>query len=288
MDISVVVPFHNEEQHIEECITGLLAQNYSESRFEVIMVDSNSTDSSVEIAKQYPRIKLLSEQRPGPYSARNRGVSAAKGEIIAFTDADCVPSTDWLQQITDAMSSSQVLIVQGNLRFASDSGSLALLADYESEKSAYVFSSQAKELYYGSAGNMGVRRVLFETLGPFQELMRGADVILVHRALEKYSSDAMDYCHTMRVRHLEIASFWDYYCKQLVYGKSYRTYRRVASAAVPLTNTQRIDIFKRTIRKNRYRLARSAYLLLLLASGSAFYEFGRFRPIFASRRPGAI
>ena len=99
IDISVVVPFYNAARYIEDCIKALLAQTYSSTRYEIIMVDNNSIDGSAELVRKYSSIRLLVEPKQGSYAARNRGVAAANGTIIAFTDADCVPAADWLEQI---------------------------------------------------------------------------------------------------------------------------------------------------------------------------------------------
>src|SRR3990167_5093364 len=96
IDISVIVPFHNAEKHIEQCITALLSQSFPSSFYEIIMVDNNSTDNSIKVIMKYPQIKLLSEKKQGSYAARNRGVAESKGSVIAFTDSDCIPVPEWL------------------------------------------------------------------------------------------------------------------------------------------------------------------------------------------------
>jgi glycosyltransferase involved in cell wall biosynthesis len=117
-DISVVVPFYNPGHHLERCAVGLLRQSYPSSRYEIIMVDNNSTDRSTEIVQRYPEVRLLLEPKQGAYAARNRGVAAAEGHIIAFTDADCVPAPDWLEQMDAALSAPGVEVAQGGRLFA--------------------------------------------------------------------------------------------------------------------------------------------------------------------------
>src|SRR5262249_3385794 len=106
-EISVIVPFYNAERYIQDCIRGLLAQNFPENAYEIIMVDNNSTDASTSIVKQQPHITLLTEQKQGAYAARNRGLTAARGSVIAFTDPDCVPDPHWLQQIAMTFASTE-------------------------------------------------------------------------------------------------------------------------------------------------------------------------------------
>lgn len=86
--ISVVIPLYNKETLISNTLSTVLIQSYQD--YEVIVVDDGSTDNSVaEVEKvQDPRIRLIRQQNAGVSVARNRGVEAAKGDLIAFLDAD--------------------------------------------------------------------------------------------------------------------------------------------------------------------------------------------------------
>jgi len=84
--VSVVVPFYNEEKHLDECLSSLISQSYN--NFEIIAVDDGSTDSSINIINKYPHVNLIKQGHRGSGAARNRGVAEAKGEIIIFADAD--------------------------------------------------------------------------------------------------------------------------------------------------------------------------------------------------------
>ncbi len=156
MHVSVNVPFYNAERFIGRCIEGLLGQNFPLEHYEIFMIDNNSTDASTKIVRQYPRIQLLFEAKQGAYAARNRGLREAKGEIMAFTDADCVPSRDWLNEIVAALAQPGIEIVIGHRTFAGASVLLPMLAAYDHEKHNYVFNSGIKELYYGHTNNMGI------------------------------------------------------------------------------------------------------------------------------------
>ncbi|MGH7827248.1 MAG: glycosyltransferase, partial [Candidatus Binatia bacterium] len=204
IDISVVVPFYNAERYIEQCVNALLAQNCPSMRYEIIMIDNNSTDSSAAIVRKYSRIRLFSELKQGAYAARNRGVAASKGTIIAFTDADCVPCREWLKEITAGMRWPGVSLILGGRQYAVESPALSILSTYESERADLIFSSKVREIYYGYTNNMAVRRDVFDCCGPFLEIMRGADSVFVHRVIASYSCDAARYVPTARIRHLEI------------------------------------------------------------------------------------
>ncbi len=277
MDISVVVPCYNAEGTIKYCIEALFSQNYPADQYEIIIVDNNSTDKSAEIVRRYPRVRLLSERKQGSYVARNRGLAEAKGEIIAFTDSDCVPVIGWLENIMAAMRSPGVDIVQGSRRFASNSTSLSLLAAYGAEQVAYIFSSCTREIYYGYTNNMAVRRSLFDRLGSFQEIARGADTVFVRRAVDEYACDVVRYCPGAGVQHLEITSIWDFYRKQFIYGQSTQRNRKLLGSSKPLSPAERRQLLKRTAQGMRYSLIKAVFLFFLLYISGVCYNFGQRR-----------
>jgi glycosyltransferase involved in cell wall biosynthesis len=272
--VSVILPVCNAERYIEDCIKALLTQSYPEDCYEIIAIDNNSTDGSTEIIKHYPHIKLLMEHKQGSYAARNQGITEAKGEIIAFTDSDSAVSTDWLHNIVSAMCHPETRVVLGRCQLATDSLLLSMMADYEAEKATYACSSDDEHVYYGYTNNMATRANLFNKLGPFLEIDRGADVIFVLRVVDEYSCSAVCYSPDVCVRHLEITSIWDYYQKRYIYGQSYKKYHKIKSAR-PLSSAERLKVFKATWQKNKYSLLKSSLLFFILAVGAVYYELGR-------------
>lgn len=101
-EISVIVPSYNSARTIGPCLESLLAQQ-TEAAYEIIVVDSSSDDTRERIAAFAPRVALVhSPKRLFPGPARNLGIGRARGNLIAFTDADCVVAPDWLEQIRRA------------------------------------------------------------------------------------------------------------------------------------------------------------------------------------------
>jgi len=272
--ISVVVPVHNSETYIEGCIKALLSQNYPVDHHEIIMVDNNSKDCSPEIIKRYPDIKYLKRNKQGSYAARNKGILLAKGEIIAFTDADCAPSVDWLRNIEDAFHHPEISVILGRNQFASDSHILCMLTEYEAAKAAYAFSDDDKTIYYGYTNNMATRKKTFNKVGLFLEISRGADVIFVRKVVDGYSCDTVRYFSNINVRHLEISNQYAYFRKQYIYGKSFRNYNKIKRVRA-LTTAERLKVFKATCKANHYSLTRSGLLFIILIMGAFCYELGR-------------
>src|SRR4051812_27832091 len=94
--VSVIVPVFNQSEPLRACLRALNGQTSPRARFEVIVVDNGSTDPVSVPTGSHSTVRVEGESKPGSYAARNRGVAIARGSVIAFTDADCVPAADWV------------------------------------------------------------------------------------------------------------------------------------------------------------------------------------------------
>ena len=110
--ISVIVPAKNAEKTIVPCLTAILAQQGRRDQFEVILVDDGSSDETAKLAEKLG-ITVIRQKNAGPAAARNAGARMARGEIIAFTDADCEPDCNWLVHLTAPFSNPDVVAVKG-------------------------------------------------------------------------------------------------------------------------------------------------------------------------------
>ena len=98
MHISVVIPAYNEERYIRKCLESLSKQTVQP--FEIILVDNNCTDKTLEIAKEFD-VTIIHEKKQGMIFARNAGYDFAKGTVIARTDSDTMVPPDWIEKITN-------------------------------------------------------------------------------------------------------------------------------------------------------------------------------------------
>ena len=274
MFISVVIPVYNVKRYVEDCLKALLAEDYPADKYEVICVDNGSTDGSADIIRRYPRVRFFSAPKRGAYIARNLGVEKARGEIIAFTDPDCIPAADWLKQIAGAMGSDGTGIVLGSRRSAGGSYLVSLTDDYENSKKEFVFNGDTPELYFGYTNNMAVRSGLFEELGPFVEIARGADTVFVSRVVSRFSCSSVRYCPEVRVRHMEMNSLMDYYKKQFIFARSSKRYSRI-SANRPLNFKENLIIFHKAAHQGGFKRSKTLSLFLILAAGMVFWTLGR-------------
>lgn len=275
MIFSVVVPFYNEEKLIERCLKSLLDQDFNKNEYELIFVDNNSTDRSRQIVKSYSDVILLSESKRSAYSARNKGIRAAKGEIIAFTDGDCEAAKDWLTQIYAGMKSIDAGIVLGSRCFAPGrSMRLQMLADYENTKTKYILTaSLPKEYCYGFTNNMAVKGEIFERSGLFMEMARGADTGFIQKYLFSDPEAKLIYLPKMLIHHLEVGQFKVWLNKQVIHGE---INKRIgfSSEYKKLTLAMRWAIFQKAIKQNGYGFGRSFFLWFLLLLGNACYIAG--------------
>lgn len=107
MKISIVVPAYNEEEYLEACLISL--KNQIEKPYEIIVVNNNSSDRTVEIAKKFD-VKIIKETKQGRTPARNAGFNKARGDIIARTDADTRVPPNWTKRIRQAFEKDPKLL----------------------------------------------------------------------------------------------------------------------------------------------------------------------------------
>lgn len=116
MNISFIIPAYNEEKYIGECLASII--KYAPADAEIIAVDNNSADRTAEIIKQFPRVILLKEEKPGTNNARQRGLEKAQGELVAFIDADCRLSPLWMEKAQSKFNNNpQTVALSGPYHF---------------------------------------------------------------------------------------------------------------------------------------------------------------------------
>ncbi len=178
--VSVVVPAYNAARTIDDCIRSLLELRYPSELLELRVVDNASTDHTAQALRSYgARIIVTREPRRGPAAARNAGVRAGAGDVVAFTDADCTVERDWLAHLVDALEDPGVGIAGGAIRARAGANQIERYGEEIHDQ------GKAIELYsppYVITMSWASRRDLVAELGGFDEcLRRGEDVDLSYR-----------------------------------------------------------------------------------------------------------
>jgi len=115
--LTVIVPAYNEQELIAGCLDSLLNQTLDREKYEIVVVDNNSTDATARMAMD-KGVRVVKELRKGYVHAIRKGIEVSQTEYIAFTDADCRVPSDWLSKIlTDFSTSTHIVAVGGKLAF---------------------------------------------------------------------------------------------------------------------------------------------------------------------------
>ena len=163
--VSVIVPARNEEKLLPACLDALTHQQTT-IPYEILLVDSNSTDTTPDIAKSF-HVRYLNEPKKGKVFGFRRGADEARGEILCFTEADCIASPNWVQSIADHFAAHpDSAAVVGLYSFYNDP-LLLRVAIYP----AHVIGHLGHYLWYGShmtrGSNFAVRADIYRRIGGF-------------------------------------------------------------------------------------------------------------------------
>jgi glycosyltransferase involved in cell wall biosynthesis len=171
--VSVVVPVRNGERTLPACLASLLAVDFPPSRREIIVVDNGSSDGTAAILDGAP-VRRLHEGRRGASRARNAGIVASRGEIVAFTDADCVVSREWLRRLVEPLAEAKVEGVAGEI--------VAYPPATTAERYAARIRHLAPQKYlrrpilpFAVFANLAFRRGVFDRVGLLDEAMTAGE-----------------------------------------------------------------------------------------------------------------
>ena len=169
--VSVIVCSYNGGRTLARCLESLGKINYP--NYEVILVDDGSTDNTAEIAAKFPKVRYLHQSNHGLSHARNTGANAAKGEVFAYTDSDCMADPDWLYYLIGTLTSSDYAGVGGpNVSPPARNSIQACVAAAPGGPSHVLLTDTVAEHIPGC--NMAFYRWAFENVGGFDPEYRKA------------------------------------------------------------------------------------------------------------------
>lgn len=174
--ISVVVPVRDHADALADCLDALARQRHAPAS-EILVVDNGAPSDLRGLVARFPRARYAREVAPGSYAARNAGLRLARGEVIAFTDADCRPRDDWLARGLAALDRHPACsLVAGRiaLRFAGPSPTSA--AEWFELVNAFRQDEYVARWHFGATANLFTPRALFDAHGLFDPtLTSGGD-----------------------------------------------------------------------------------------------------------------
>lgn len=264
--VSVVVPMRNEERHIGGCLQSLAVQDYPRDRFEVLVVDGDSTDGSRRVAEAVARqtglpLRLLSNPRRSTPCGLNVGIAEARGDVVARVDAHAEVDPRFLSESVSALTESGADVVGGPIRSAGDGllgGAIALAMSSPFGVGNATFRYSREEEYTDTVAFPTYRRNVFERLGSFSEDLEWGEDDEFHYRL----GDAGG-------RILLTPRISSTYFTRLSLGALARQYFRYGRV--------KVEVLRRHPRRTRVRqLVPGAFVLALATTGVVATLGGRF------------
>jgi glycosyltransferase involved in cell wall biosynthesis len=179
--VSVIIPHFRDLRGLDACLTALDRQNYPRGDYEIIVADNNSPEGEAAVSAVVAgRARVVVVTQPGAGPARNGGVAASVGEILAFTDADCLPEPGWLQQGVSALEASDLVGGAMKVLVADE----ANMSPAEAFERVFAFDNRDYVLNKGFSvtANLFCTRAIFDRVGGFRVGV----------------SEDLDWCHRAR------------------------------------------------------------------------------------------
>jgi len=181
--VSVVVASYNGAATLRTCLESLTRLNYPD--YEVILIDDGSTDRTQEIVADFPAVKNVRQPNRGLSAARNAGIAAAAGEVVAFTDSDCRADEDWLFYLVGDLLRSDFVAIGGHNFLPPEDSPVAAAVLVSPGGPAHVMLSD-REAEHIPGCNMAFYKWALEALAGFDPVFRkaGDDVDVCWRLRE--------------------------------------------------------------------------------------------------------
>lgn len=199
--VSVIIPTCNRKDSLKRCLISLFNQTYSVEKHEIIVVDDGSKDGTKELVselqeiakKQNLKFRYLRQENKGPGCARNLGAENSFGEIIAFTDDDCVLFHDWIRTIVDCYQDHPDIAACGvqpvDIIESGIFSSITKCFEQKSHenKNKFYFSYGFAPFKIISGENVSIKKDVFREVGGYDPKFKfyGEDVDLIYRLLKK-------------------------------------------------------------------------------------------------------
>lgn len=228
-NVTIIVPSYNRPSQLRSCLQSL--SELTGGPYPTIVVDDGgSVDLDPVVAEHSDWVTLVRRENGGPGAARNTGVAACTTELVCFTDDDCAPRADWVEQLVNTHAGEPMRLVGGRIdnaltknvySSASQSLSTYLYEFYQSDKNPMSFFT---------TNNMCCRRVDFLSIGGFDEEFRIASEDRDYSLRWKDAGGVMLYEHKAVVMHSHDLTFGSFWKQHRNYGKGARYLHRALDA----------------------------------------------------------
>jgi len=213
--VSVIVPVFRDAGRLSSCLSCLSGQRSPlAGGFEIVVVDNDPVEGApsppvAEAVARFRAARVFAQPRPGSYAARNLGVSQARGQVIVFTDADCLPASGWLEAgVARLLDDDSIGIVGGSVELLYADPRSPRVAELVQIVTAFRQREFVEEQGYCATANLFTRRSVFERVGLFEErLLSRGDWEWGRRVAA--AGYRLVYCNAARVSHPASGSLRD-------------------------------------------------------------------------------
>lgn len=244
--VSVIIPACNARENLKACLDALEQQTVPRKQYEIIVVNDGPVDTRVKATVDRYAVTFLSQLRRGAAAARNLGAKRAQGEILLFTDVDCVPESNWIEAMTAPLVDQEVVGVCGVVR----TRQTAPIPRFIQLEYDYRYRNIAKhpQIDFINTGTAGYRKHIFLETGGFREDLLGAeDAELSFRLASE--GHKMVFAPQAVIHHWHPESILEYarrkyhygYWRMMVYERHPR--KAVADSRTPQTQKIQIGLF---------------------------------------------
>jgi len=195
ISVSIIIPARNEERNIGLLLEALQKQSYRREFFEIIVVDDHSTDSTSEIVRGYPGVKLLKLEDDVINSykkkAIEKGIAAARGDLIITTDADCIPPSAWLQTLVSFKQQTNAAFIVAPVVFDCNTEIVQVFQAMDFMVLQGITGASVYKNVHSmcNGANLAYERKLFFEVNGFtgiDHIASGDDMLLMHKIAKKY------------------------------------------------------------------------------------------------------
>jgi glycosyltransferase involved in cell wall biosynthesis len=212
--VSVIIPVYNDAERLQICLKSLQDQTYPKEKYEIIVVDNGSTDSPRDVVNQFSQARMDCESKPGSYAARNKGILLAKGEVIAFTDADCIPASDWLEKgVEILLKTINCGLVAGRVDLFLHDPTQPTPVELYQKLTSFRQEAYVKNLKFGPTANVFTFKHVIDAVGSFNDSLKsGGDFEWGNRVFS--AGYQQIYADDVKVAHPARRSFQELYRRQ--------------------------------------------------------------------------
>lgn len=257
--VTVVIPVRDDFERLRRCLEALASQTYPNEQTEIIVVNNSSEPTPEAFAHDFSDVVFFQEPKPGSYAARNCGIRHSRGEILAFTDSDCIPDSSWIEQgVRHLLDGDECGLVGGRIDLFFTCGEPRNAVELYESYTAFRQKDNVEKAGFSVTANLFVYRRLFDEAGAFREDLRS-------RGDAEWTRRAQSYGHRIRyapdaiVMHPARSRFYELVRKQ----------ERVAGGLYDFHTSDRNKISSRIIAVVRLLRPRLRFAYRLISSQNA-------------------